>query len=147
MDILTKVELAFAKDFKEITDVWEASVRATHHFLLEADILFYRPLIENEYLHSINVFLVRERGGSIAGFIGTFAEKIEMLFIRPDCRGKKIGKTLVEYAIATLGASKVDVNEQNMKATGFYLHMGFRVLKRSELDAMGKPYPLLHMEL
>lgn len=92
-------------------------------------------------------FLVRDPRGSIAGFIGTYAEKIEMLFIRPDCRGKKIGKTLVEYAIATLGASKVDVNEQNMKATGFYLHMGFRVLKRSELDAMGKPYPLLHMEL
>lgn len=56
MNILTKVELAFAKDFKEITDVWEASVRETHHFLLESDILFYRPLIENEYLQSINVF-------------------------------------------------------------------------------------------
>jgi hypothetical protein len=41
----------------------------------------------------------------------------------------------------------VDVNEQNGQAVGFYLRMGFATEGRSELDGMGKPYPLLHMRL
>lgn len=39
----------------------------------------------------------------------------------------------------------LDVNEQNEQAVGFYLHMGFEVAGRSELDGTGKPYPLLHL--
>jgi hypothetical protein len=33
------------------------------------------------------------------------------------------------------------VNEQNVQAVGFYLHMGFEIVARSELDGTGKPYP------
>jgi putative acetyltransferase len=42
-----KIEKASVDDFDEITTVWEASVRATHHFLSEGDILFFRPLIRD----------------------------------------------------------------------------------------------------
>ena len=42
---------------------------------------------------------------------------------------------------------KVDVNEQNEQAIGFYQHYGFKTISRSELDGTGKPYPILHMEL
>ena len=41
---------------------------------------------------------------------------------------------------------KVDVKEQNIQAVGFYLHMGFSVITRSDLDAEGKAYPILHMQ-
>jgi putative acetyltransferase len=34
-----------AADFPHVVDVWEASVRATHHFLTEADIQFFKPLV------------------------------------------------------------------------------------------------------
>ncbi|MGY0625916.1 MAG: GNAT family N-acetyltransferase, partial [Paraglaciecola chathamensis] len=44
-------------------------------------------------------------------------------------------------------ATKVDVNEQNPKALGFYQRIGFKVVGRSELDGQGKPYPLLHLAL
>jgi putative acetyltransferase len=70
-----------------------------------------------------------------------------MLFMHPAYRGKRIGKTLLEYAINNLNVTKVDVNEQNEQAVGFYKHCGFETLGRSELDASGKPYPILHMEL
>jgi len=30
---------------------------------------------------------------------------------------------------------------------GFYEHMGFEIISRSELDGLGKPYPILHMQL
>ena len=43
--------------------------------------------------------------------------------------------------------NKVDVNEQNDKALGFYLRMGFRIIGRDETDGMGKPYPILHLQL
>ncbi|ENH9207696.1 GNAT family N-acetyltransferase, partial [Vibrio vulnificus] len=46
-----------------------------------------------------------------------------------------------------LGVTKVDVNEQNPQAVGFYEHMGFKVVSRSPLDDMGKPFPILHMTL
>lgn len=70
-----------------------------------------------------------------------------MLFMHPDYRGKGIGKVLLTYAVEALGLRKVDVNEQNEGAVGFYRHYGFEVVGRSELDGTGKPYPILHMEL
>ena len=58
-----------------------------------------------------------------------------------------MGALLAAPAIKTQGASKVDVNEQNEQALGFYKHIGFSVTGRSPLDGQGKPYPLLHMTL
>jgi len=41
--------------------------------------------------------------------------------------------------------ASVDVNEQNQQAVGFYRRLGFEVEGRSEVDSMGKPFPLLHL--
>lgn len=74
-------------------------------------------------------------------------DKLEMLFVRPEARGQGIGKALVTHCVEHLGVRKVDVNEQNPQALGFYLRMGFKVKSRSALDSLGKPFPILHMEL
>ncbi|PTX19625.1 putative acetyltransferase [Pontibacter mucosus] len=138
---------AAPEDFTALAEVWEASVRATHHFLSEADIQFYKPLVRDEYLKLVEVYYVRDAKGQIAGFVGTADRKVEMLFIHPERRGEGIGKKLLQYAVQELQASAVDVNEQNEQAVGFYEHFGFRTISRSELDSMGKPYPILHMQL
>lgn len=70
-----------------------------------------------------------------------------MLFIDNDFRRTGIGKKLITFAIANLNVSKVDVNEQNTQAVGFYKHAGFKFVKRSAFDEKGKEYPTLHMEL
>ena len=70
-----------------------------------------------------------------------------MLFIVPECLGEGIGGALLNHAIKDMGAVRVDVNEQNPKALGFYQHAGFMIVGRSEVDGMGKPFPLLHMTL
>jgi putative acetyltransferase len=140
-----KIEPAQPADFPEITDVWEASVRATHHFLKEEDIQYFRPLILNEYLKAVELYCVRD-GSAIIGFIGLTPGTIEMLFIHPHYRGKGIGKQLITLAMQR-GAKRVDVNEQNLQAIDFYQQMGFRVIRRSPVDSLGKPYPILHMEL
>ncbi|MCP3965507.1 MAG: GNAT family N-acetyltransferase [Lentisphaerae bacterium] len=140
--------LCVTKDeYAELAEVWETSVRATHHFLTEADIQFFKPLILNQYLAAVELRCVKNRSGKIRGFIGVSEGNIEMLFIAPESRGKGVGKTLANYAIKKLGVTKVDVNEQNPDAKGFYEHMGFKVTRRSPLDNTGKPYPILHMKL
>lgn len=70
-----------------------------------------------------------------------------MLFISPDSRNKGVGSLLLKNAIETQSAKKVDVNEQNPDAIGFYKHLGFSVIGRSPLDGQGNPFPLIHMEL
>ena len=79
--------------------------------------------------------------------MGVYEDSLEMLFLHPDARGKGIGKRLILHAINDLKVKKVDVNEQNPQAVGFYEHMGFEIISRSELDGLGKPYPILHMQL
>ena len=69
-----------------------------------------------------------------------------MLFIHPDYRGQGIGKQLLDYAFEHFNVNKVDVNEANTQALGFYEkwvcnHLPFRTGWQRE------PYPLLHMNL
>jgi len=134
-------------EYNKVVEVWESSVRATHHFLKEEDIAYFKPLILNTYLDAVELRCYRDENYKIVGFLGVSDENLEMLFMHPEQRGKKIGKSLLEYAINHFGVSKVDVNEQNEQAVGFYMHCGFVTKGRSELDASGKPYPILHMEL
>jgi putative acetyltransferase len=134
-----------AEDYPRVVEVWEASVRATHHFVGESDIQLFRPLVRNE-LPNVELACVRNSEGDVEGFIAVAEGKVEMLFISPACRGQGAGRRLLTHAVETLGATTLDVNEQNEQALGFYLKMGFEVVGRSALDGMGKPYPLLHMQ-
>ncbi|PZX49153.1 GNAT family N-acetyltransferase [Algoriphagus chordae] len=134
-------------EYPEVVDLWELSVRATHGFLKEEDIAFFKPLILNVYLNAVELNSVRADSGQILGFSGVAEGNLEMLFVHPDFAGKGIGKTLLHHAIKHQLVTKVDVNEQNPKAIKFYLKNGFEILGRSELDGTGKPYPILHLEL
>ncbi len=133
-------------DYSSLVEVWEASVRATHHFVTEQDIQVFRPIVRDALQH-LNLGCVRVKDGSIAGFIAVSDGNVHMLFIHPTWRGQKIGSRLLRYAVEMLDGTTLDVNEQNEQAVGFYLHMGFEVIGRSERDSTDKPYPILHMRL
>lgn len=79
--------------------------------------------------------------------MGIAEGNLEMLFIDDNHRGTGIGKKLITYAIDNLQVTKVDVNEQNIQAVGFYKYIGFSIYKRSNLDGEGRGYPILHMQL
>jgi lysophospholipase L1-like esterase/GNAT superfamily N-acetyltransferase len=134
-------------DYLTLIDLWEDSVRATHHFITEKDIHFYKPLILNQYFDAVDLFCYKDETGKIIGFMGIVDDKLEMLFIHPDKKGMGIGKNLLNYAIVHHHINKVDVNEQNNQAVDFYKHMGFVIKIRSDLDGCGKNYPILSMEL
>lgn len=134
------------QDYDELISVWEASVRSTHHFLTEADIEFYKPLVRNLYFQAVSLYIIRNKEGKTAAFMGLGDELIEMLFVHPNEQGKGYGKRLVQYALHEKHIYKVDVNEQNEQAYRFYLHTGFRVIGRDKTDPTGKPFPILHLQ-
>ncbi|ARC84907.1 acetyltransferase family protein [Clostridium argentinense CDC 2741] len=144
IEILNNID---EKDMDNILDVWESSVRATHTFLNEEDIISIKPQVKEGAYYVSKLVCVRDDKGAIQAFMGVHDYKIEMLFVSDECRGKGIGKSLVEYAINSLNIKYVDVNEQNIQGVGFYKYMGFDIFKRSELDEQGNPFPILHMKL
>lgn len=141
------IDIPSVAEYPALVVLWEASVRATHHFLSEEDLIFFRKMIAEQYLHLVRLHCIRNTEGHILGFSGAAEGNLEMLFLDPAARGQGIGKQLLEHAIREQHITKVDVNEQNEQAIGFYEHCGFRIVSRSPLDGTGKPYPILHMEL
>jgi putative acetyltransferase len=140
------IRAAHPADHDAIIEVWEASVRASHHFLPEADIEALKPRIAGEYLPALRVHVCLDSSQAIKGFVATSADKIEMLFIAPEAMGSGMGRALLRHAISS-GYRLVDVNEQNDRALGFYKRMGFDVVDRSPVDGQGRPFPILHMRL
>ncbi len=132
-------------DVAALLDVWESSVRATHAFLREEDIAALRGEIPG-YFGLVELWTARDESGKIAAFAGIAEDSLEMLFVRAEAQGNGLGRALLRRALAR-GVTRLDVNEQNPQALGFYEHMGFAVTGRSALDGQGRPYPLLHMQL
>lgn len=132
---------------KELLRVWESSVRATHKFLSNEEILEIKKYVP-EALSGISHLIIdtNENGNPIA-FMGIENQKLEMLFITSEYRGNGIGKKMLLHGIENYGMNDLAVNEDNPEAKGFYEHMGFKVYKRNELDDQGKPYPVLYMRL
>ena len=130
-----------------LTEVWEASVRATHHFLAEADICEIREYVPMALTGVAELVIVEDTLHLPIAFMGIEEHRLEMLFIAPEHRGKGIGRRVLQYGIDNHAISQVTVNEQNPSAVGFYEHLGFRRFKRTDHDEEGRPFPLLYMSL
>lgn len=132
---------------KQLIEVWEKSVRATHLFLSDneiKDIKTYVPQAINEVAHLI---IVENESEIPVAFMGIEEHTLEMLFITPEERGNGLGKRLMQYGMENYLIKELAVNEQNPLAKGFYEHMGFQIYKRTDHDEQGKAYPLLYMKL
>lgn len=133
-----------AEDGPRILAIWRGAVDATHDFLrpddrraLDEEVADFLPLAPN--------LLACNDEGRALGFMLFDGQYMEALFIDPAYRGKGIGRLLVEHALTRIPNLFTDVNEQNLQAIGFYLHLGFVPIGRSPKDADGRPYPLIHL--
>lgn len=151
---------------ERLVDVWERSVRATHSFLTEGEVVRIKGYVPDA-LRGVGRLTVALRADGAAGvddaaeeddaakghyaaslaFMGVADGRLEMLFVDPEARGQGIGSALLRHGIAELGVHELTVNEQNPAACGFYEHMGFETYKRTDTDEEGGPYPLLYMRL
>ena len=98
---------------KQIISVWEKSVRATHLFVSEADIAYFKEIVGNIDFNAFEVYcLLLDK--NIIGFVGVAEKNIETLFLEPNYIGKGHGKKLILFAIDELKAEKVEVNEKTI---------------------------------
>jgi putative acetyltransferase len=116
--LLPGVQPLRPQDFPRLVEVWEASVRATHDFLAEEDILAYRRIVQAGLSQLKNLLGVRGPDQEVVGFMAVEGNKLEMLFVHPDWRRAGVGRRLVGCAVSELGVRAVDVNEQNAQAVG-----------------------------
>lgn len=138
-------EPAGPEEYPAIVDVWRSAVAATHDFLAAEHFAEIERALPGDYLPNVTL-TVADDAGRIVGFSGVAEGRLEMLFVHDDVRGTGVGTVLLNDAVVRLGATEVDVNEQNPQAVGFYLARGFTQTGRSELDGDGRPYPLLTLE-
>ena len=128
-----------------ITEIWEASVRATHGFLTDGDIARLKPLVEKAAA-SVMTLVIASTDRPV-GFMGVEGRKIEMLFLHPAYFRRGIGTALVGYALKRFDVDAVDCNEQNSGALAFYKRMGFKVTEHKAIDDFGNPFPILTMRI
>lgn len=129
----------------ELAELWERSVRATHNFLAEGGVEFYKPYVV-EAIKSLPLVMTARADGKAAAFMGITGAHLDALFAAPEYFGRGAGALLMREALAR-GVRSVDVNEQNPRARRFYKKHGFQTVSRRETDDCGKPYPILRMEL
>lgn len=139
-----QIRAATPADFDALADIWLRSARATHWFLTEADLQGMLPLVREQALPNLEVWILCEDDAPV-GFVGLDGSKLEALFLAPEHFRRGGGRLLVEHARRLKGRLTVDVNEQNPNARAFYESLGFEVVGRSELDGQGQPFPLLHL--
>src|SRR4051794_16143833 len=95
-------------EYPAMLSLWESSVRATHHFLEESDIVFLRNLIQEH-----NVFdqvVARDNAHNIVGIMGVAEADLAMLFVHADFIGQGVGGMLTTHAINKLNVKTVEVN-------------------------------------
>ncbi len=134
-----------AADHAALLNIWLDAVRATHHFLSERDIHDLLPVVRDQALPQLELWVLCDEHGSPAGFMGLAGARVEALFIAPRWFRRGGGRQLLAHARGLHGGLSVDVNEQNPDATAFYRANGFQVVGRSALDGGGRPFPLLHL--
>ena len=103
----------------ELLGVWERSVRATHHFLAESDIVRIRAYVPKAIQTVEHLAAAEDSDGKTLAFIGAQEGKLEMLFVDRSCRGRGIGSSLLDDALSHWDGSELTMNEQNPQAIAF----------------------------
>ena len=83
---------------KELLSVWESSVRATHRFLDEPEILGIREYVPHALACVEHLVVAEDEGGAPIAFMGVQDGCLEMLFVHDGWRGRGIGSGLLEKA-------------------------------------------------
>ena len=130
-----------------LTEVWARSIRVTHLFLSEPEIMEIRRCVPSALEQVAHLLTAQDGSGAFVGFMGIENGTLEMLFLDPAVRGKGLGRQMLRLGMEHYGVTNLTVNEQNPQAVGFYEHLGFHTWKRTEKDEQGGNYPLLYMRL
>lgn len=121
--------------------LWERSVRATHTFLSEAEILRIREYVP-EALAQVPLLITAETVSCRpAAFMGLDGQSLEMLFVDPEAQGQGIGGRLVRWGMERCSLERVTVNEQNPRPSDFTGTWAFRLTGGPNATSRAAPIP------
>lgn len=84
---------------EKLLRVWEDSVRATHIFLSDGEIINIREYVPQALTGIAHLIIAEDDAGEPVAFMGIQEGSLEMLFIENAQRGKGLGRKLLEYGI------------------------------------------------
>ncbi|WP_429913074.1 glutamine-hydrolyzing GMP synthase [Helicobacter turcicus] len=132
-----------------LVDLWEDSVRDSHAFLAENDILEIRSDV-NVLLRDSENTLVATDEERFLGFLGMEHNRIEMLFVHPKFFRRGVGRALLREAFMRnfkqFDSIVVDCNADNARGLKFYQQLGFKEIGRSAKDSRGRDFAVVHLE-
>lgn len=64
---IERLKTPSAGKLNALTDLWEASVRATHDFLAPEDIAFFRQMVRQEALRGVELYVIRKPDSKAPG--------------------------------------------------------------------------------
>jgi putative acetyltransferase len=131
-------------DVPRVLEIWRDAVDATHGFLSPADRAEIDAMVV-EWLPTVDLWMIDD-GACPVGFLVMDGNLIDALFVDPALHGRGFGTALLRHALALAPEAEVDASEQATNALPFYESRGFVRTGRSETDAQGRPYPLIHLK-
>lgn len=141
-----QVRPATPDDRGRLYDIWHSAVKATHHFLSDAQFEEIADAVRNQYLtHVVPEVMLDETGMPVA-FMSMTENNLDALFVDNAARGKGYGKALLDMAKSRFDEVLLEVNEQNPHAHEFYKRQGFEDVRRTPTDQEGRPFPLVYMK-
>lgn len=133
-----------------LVDLWKDSVKESHDFLAESDILEMESEV-SALLRSSENTLVATDSDKFLGFLGTEKNHISMLFVHPKFFRCGVGRALLREAfmrnLKNYDTIFVDCNADNTRGIRFYSTLGFKEVGRSAKDSKGRAFPILHLQV
>ena len=80
---MSRIEPCNENDYQTLVEIWERSVRATHSFLTEKDIMDIRESLISKYFRAVSLYVVYDEE-TIAGFMGLYDHNIDCLLYTSD---------------------------------------------------------------
>lgn len=133
---------AVPDDLEALVGLWRRAVEATHDFLTTTAVDGFEARLRDE-LPRAAVRVAAGPDDEPLGFLAARGGEIDMLFVDPPAHGRGVGSALLDDVRAPI--LTLQVNEQNPAARAWYGRRGFVETGRSDTDADGFPYPLIHL--
>lgn len=111
-------------DLDRVLHIWRAANAVAHPFLGEDFLRSEQDNVRDVYLPAAETW-VAESGGRVVGFISLLGHQVGGLFLAPAWQGRRIGKALMDKAVAERGALELDVFAANVIGRRFYDRYGF----------------------
>lgn len=113
-----------ADDLDSVLDIWRAANALAHPFLTEDFLRTEQDNVRDVYLPAAETW-VAEADGRVVGFVSLLGHQVGGLFLAPAWHGRRIGKALMDKAVAERGTLELDVFAANVIGRRFYNRYGF----------------------